>query len=424
MPALPAKIGNGGLVVPEPMRDLIDIPGRLQIEQGGQALRTLYQRNSSGFQYKLLNDFAQKCFLGDIKGVRRMVEGGKAPPLDGTETPYEYGYAMLVVSGGQRMIGGPSGVKVDHKATLRYLLEHGAPPDVPDIVGYTALHHVCMAHSRPDLARILLEHGADPNSQDKFGSVPLMGAFQNNSVEAVEVLMEFGAKLDIEDADGCTPDEFYIKCGPTITAAVQKWKRKRSGESTAMDEKRCAACGSSAGTLKFCNACHAIRYCSKQCQRSHWSLHKTRCIPFSADSTVTLTPFYEDIGPVMSLADVARSAFGFPVEKQPARNARSVQIPYIRPGETKKIIIKVQVPFSLETGGPTKEELGDLMVYDKRRNFVCRIRRADGEDGYLKLSRSVRAYGVAGAKAYFPAELKSKDELIVKYKEVLGEQPF
>ena len=147
-------------------------------------------------------------------------------------------------------------------------------------------------------------------------------------------------------------------------------------------------------------------------------------MPFSEESTVTLTPFYEDIGPVMSLADVARTAFGFPVEKQPARNARSVQIPYIRPGETKKVIVKVQVPFDFESGAPTKEEIGDLMVYDKKRSFVCRIRRMDGEDGYLKLSRTVRAHGVAGAKAYFSAELLSKDKLVVKYKEVLGERPF
>jgi hypothetical protein len=31
---------------------------------------------------------------------------------------------------------------------------------------------------------------------------------------------------------------------------------------------------------------------------------------------------------------------------------------------------------------------------------------------------------VGGAKAYFAAELKSKDELLVKVSEVLAEQPF
>ena len=55
-------------------------------------MRTLYQRSepiyviprafvlsatipyadSIGFQYKLLNDFAQRCFLGDLKGVKRV----------------------------------------------------------------------------------------------------------------------------------------------------------------------------------------------------------------------------------------------------------------------------------------------------------------------------------------------------------------
>ncbi|KAI1783563.1 hypothetical protein LXA43DRAFT_1102382 [Ganoderma leucocontextum] len=400
--------GTGGLKVTEPMRMLLNIPGWLQVDYGGQTLRTLYQRGSKPFDPRLLNDFAQRCVFGDINGIKRMIENGTAPDLAGVETPYRWSYATLVVVGVQRIIVTPHRMRIDHKAALRYLLENGAPPDVPDIVGYSALEHACMGYPRPELARILLEHGADPDHQDKFGSVALISACQNNCVEAVEVLMEYGASTDVEDADQVAPEEFYVKCGPTITAAIQKWKRKRTGESTAMDERWCAACGSEAATLKFCVACHAIRYCSKDCQRSHWHIHKTRCIPFSPESTVTLTPFYEDIGPVTSLADMARQAYGFRVEKQPARNTRSVKIPHIRPGETKKVIIKV----------------GDMMVYDKKRSFVCRLRRQDGEDAYLRLSRTVRAHGVAGAKAYFSAELKSKDELVVKYKEVLGDQPF
>ncbi|KAM5540758.1 hypothetical protein V8D89_005402 [Ganoderma adspersum] len=415
--------GTGGLKITQDMRLLLSLSGWLPVDLGGQALRTLYQRGSKSLDPRLLDDFAQRCFYGDTNGIKRMIENGTAPNL-GVETPYRWAYATLVVIGVQRVVAAPHRARIDHKATLEYLLANGAPADVPDIVGYTALEHACMNYPHSDLARILLKHGADPNHQDKFGSVALISACQNNCVGAVEALMESGASMDIEDADQCTPEEFYVKCGPAVIAAIQKWKRKRVGESTPLDERACAACGEEATALKFCVACHAIRYCSKDCQRSHWFIHKTRCIPFSPESTVTLTPFYEDIGPVTSLADMTRQAYGFRVEKQPARNARSVKVPYIRPGETKKVIIKVQVPFSLDTGGPTREEFGDMMVYDKKRSFVCRLRRQDGEDAYLRLSRTVRAHGVAGAKAYFSAELRSKDELVVKYKEVLGEQPF
>ena len=252
---------------------------------------------------RLLNDFAQRCFYGDINGVKRvlrlyssrahetvadlislpqMIENGTSPSLAGVETPYRWGYATLVVIGVQRVVAAPHRARIDHKATLECLLENGAPPDVPDIVGYSALEHACMNYPRSDLARILLEHGADPNHQDKFGSVALISACQNSCVGTVEALMEFGASMDIEDADQCTPEEFYVKCGPAVIAAVQKWKRKRVGQSLPLDERACAACGEEGAALKFCVACHAIRYCSKYCQRMWFLAFVTRVRPLTA----------------------------------------------------------------------------------------------------------------------------------------------
>lgn len=159
-----------------------------------------------------------------------------------------------------------SRARVDHIGTLKYLLAQGAPPDIPDVLGYTPLHHACMAFPCADIARILLEHGASPDAQDVFGSVALMGAFQNESIDAIEVLLEFGARLDIADKSGITPDAFFIKCGPRVTAVVQKWKRKRAGAANPLDEKRCVTCAKSAVPLKFCASCHATWYCSRQCQ--------------------------------------------------------------------------------------------------------------------------------------------------------------
>lgn len=109
----------------------------------------------------------------------KMVEAGVAPDLTGTETPYKFGYATIVVSGAQRVeIVQPSGTttKPDHISVLKYLLSCGTPPDVEDIVGYTALHHATMnANAKLDLARTLLEKGADVNHRNKYGEVPLFG---------------------------------------------------------------------------------------------------------------------------------------------------------------------------------------------------------------------------------------------------------
>ena len=125
-----------------------------------------------------------------------------------------------------------------------------------------------------------------------------------------------------------------------------------------------------------------------------------------------------------STADVTRAALGYPVPKRPERNSRSVQIPTIRPGEVKKTIVKIQLPFSVRLGGPTPEEVGDMLVFDKQRTIVCRIRREDGPEAYLRISRTIRTKGLQGCKAYFPAEMQTTDKLVIKIAEVLAEQPF
>ena len=65
--------------------------------------------------------------------------------------------------------------KMEHVELLKFLLARGAPPDVEDVVGYTALHHATQHQgSRVDMARILLENGADPNHQTRYGGVPIL----------------------------------------------------------------------------------------------------------------------------------------------------------------------------------------------------------------------------------------------------------
>jgi len=90
------------------------------------------------------------------------------------------------------------------------------------------------------------------------------------------------------------------------------------------------------------------------------------------------------------------------------------------------MIIKVQVPYSLSDAPPPPVYLqtGDLLVYNKKRDFVCSVQRANNPDAYLRISQVVRDKGVGGAKAYFPAELKSKEELLIKVGDVLAEQAF
>jgi len=83
----------------------------------------------------------------------------------------------------------------------------------------------------------------------------------------------------------------------------------------------------------------------------------------------------------------------------------------------KKKIIKVQVPAIPGSNG-------HLMVYDAKRELLCYILRGDAPAAYDRLTEVVQSKGTFGLKAYLVAELKSKDELVIKIDEVLAEQPF
>jgi hypothetical protein len=83
----------------------------------------------------------------------------------------------------------------------------------------------------------------------------------------------------------------------------------------------------------------------------------------------------------------------------------------------RSIVITVQVPVISGTTGV-------LLVYTKKRDFICNIRYEDDGNGYARLADVVRTNGVGGLKAYFVAKLRSKDELLVKVSEVLAEQLF
>ncbi|KAK7483859.1 hypothetical protein BaRGS_00024876 [Batillaria attramentaria] len=42
-------------------------------------------------------------------------------------------------------------------------------------------------------------------------------------------------------------------------------------------EERCAQCSSKSSSLRRCTRCLEVRYCSSQCQRQHWPIHKSTC---------------------------------------------------------------------------------------------------------------------------------------------------
>ncbi|KAF9241299.1 ankyrin repeat-containing domain protein [Melanogaster broomeanus] len=412
MPA--GRSGDGGLAITPQMQRILDQPGFISMESGSERLRKMFQTQFGNLDLNKLSEFALACMCGQYEAVTQAISSGTAPDLTSVETPFGFGFVSFAVLGAQRLRSGPPGTTMRHLDVIQHLLASGAPPDTPDISGHTALHHA--------YHETLLTKGANVNAQNRYGEVPIFLPFQGGDIGLVNILMEHGADLDIQDGNGDSPRKMCVIFGAEVTAAVQKWERKRKGEEEApWQEKRCENCKTKGSGLKQCARCHIVRYCSTECQRAHWKTHKPQCNPFTAMTTITLKPSYREFQETMSRADITRQAFGLSnPTTRPFKPGVSKNVDF----ENKSMVIKIQVPVDLFTNSPVAASLGGLLIYTKKRDFVCTVDKASNPAAYDAIVQIVRTRGVGGAKAYFAAELKNRDELVVKISEVLAEQPF
>src|SRR5262249_54723233 len=100
--------------------------------------------------------------------------------------------------------------------TMRFLLEHGADPNLPTLGGTTPLMaaagvnwtvaqtYTVSKEASLEAVKICLEKGADVNATNSMGLTAVMGAANRGSDDIIKFLFEHGAKLDVKDAVGRT----------------------------------------------------------------------------------------------------------------------------------------------------------------------------------------------------------------------------
>ncbi|KAH7911469.1 hypothetical protein BJ138DRAFT_1172532 [Hygrophoropsis aurantiaca] len=410
--------GTGGMLVTQEMLDILAQPGFISVARGSERLRKIFGDQSLGLDHTLMSPFALACYTGAVQDIKKVVSDGNAPDLTGTETPFKCGYATFVVLGAQRVQVRP-GSGLDHLAALRYLLQSGAPPDIPNIIGMSALQHACTApYTKLDLARALLDAGANVNHQNRYGDPPIYSAFMGKDVPMVDLLMEYKADLDVRDSNGVSPRRVFVSFGPQITAAVQRWERQRNGEEAPLSDRKCGHCGAKAD--KQCARCLTIRYCSASCQTAHWRTHKPKCQPLSSSTSITVKPSYDELRSVIPRSDIIHQNLNIPTTKlirEPKASSKKKE-PVLG-----NMVIKIQVPV-VQGNLPAHMDGQSLLVYNRKRDFVCWIHKASNPKIYDEIVKVVLTKGVNGVKAYFAAELKNRDELIIKTSEVLAEQSF
>jgi hypothetical protein len=164
-------------------------------------------------------------------------------------------------------------VVCSHAKVIAYLILHGAPVDLPDIVGRTALHHLASNNRAPKVLNALFTGAPNLGSRERYGTTPLHSAIMNSQAEVVELCLAKGAHLYVEDGGGFTPADMLQFASPAVNAIVAKHIRGTQGITALMEGKdNCIVCGQARG-IKQCMRCRIARYCSQACQRTSLVFH-------------------------------------------------------------------------------------------------------------------------------------------------------
>jgi ankyrin repeat protein len=85
----------------------------------------------------------------------------------------------------------------------KILLDRGANPNNKDSIGQTALHNCASVGN--ELTKMLIDSGADKDAIDHEQNTPLHYAVMMMNYEAVQLLVEAGAKINVINARGKSP---------------------------------------------------------------------------------------------------------------------------------------------------------------------------------------------------------------------------
>ena len=157
--------------------------------------------------------------------------------------------------------------------------------------------------------------------------------------------------------------------------------------------------------------CPSTLTTSQLTKEADWKEHKKSCQPFDKeDNLLVVIPSYTfNNSAITSTISTVPSTFGNWSGLTPSGMFEA----NVRDG--RNMVLKIQVP----KGGD-----GDMLVNNKKGNFKCILEYDKNPAAYARIKKVINEKGILGLKAYFAAELRSKDELAINVAECLPESRF
>lgn len=138
---------------------------------------------------------------------------------------------------------------VDTLFLVEHLVKAGA--DVNMIVDSSSALINATTLKKTDVVQVLLEHGSTVTNK----SLEIACTHKNPNTTLINLLIKYGA----DPASICTD-----KLHPDVVSLIEMAKTKM-----------CVVCHKPAS--KQCSGCNSVRYCGKDCAKSHWRVHKADC---------------------------------------------------------------------------------------------------------------------------------------------------
>jgi hypothetical protein len=127
------------------------------------------------------------------------------------------------------------------------------------------------------------------NDQDRVGMISLHEVFMSARLDVAQYLTEKrNASIDIKCRGGTSVRSMAYNMG--FVSDMSRLIRKYGTHQSRQKHNACALCGKSDGIFSKCARCKKTTYCSAECQRADWKVHKKECKPPSVKSVKLTAP--------------------------------------------------------------------------------------------------------------------------------------